>query len=123
MTLVEVKPAIDIKDLDLDPIFEGGSPHIASALMSNPTAKEFTYVTELYLGITRAATSGVGSVTIPAGGSATVAFPIIAPAVEGTYGVWLDVHVGLDLIKHYKATEDVVVEVSPAIDIDFIGWE
>ena len=118
----EIGDYVDVEGLDLDPTFQGGSVHTASAVLSNPTTVEFTYTIELYLGIVKVATSGVASVTIPAGGSVTASFPITAPTAEGEHLVFLDVHVGTELVKHYQATENVVVEVTPAIDIDFIGW-
>lgn len=105
-----------------DPTFEGGSSHSARALLTNPTAKAFTYTTELYLGVTKVATSGVGAVNIPAGGSVYVDYPIVAPIAEGVYEVYLDVWSDGVLLAHYKATENVTVEVSPAIDVGPITW-
>lgn len=105
-----------------DPTFQSGSSHSAVAQLSNPTIKEFTYTTELYLGVTKAATSGIGSVTIAAGASASVNYPVIMPIPEGDYDVYLDVWVGTELIAHYKATEKVTIEVSPAVEIGIITW-
>jgi len=104
-------------------VFEAGSTHIASAVLTNPTTKEFTYQTELYLDVTKIATSGVGSVTIPAGESATVDFTVIMPSTEGTWHVYLDVVVDTELIAHYQATDDVTVEISPDVEIGPIIWE
>ena len=122
MEAVKVRPLIEVEGLELDPIFEAGSSHTASAVLTNPTTKEFTYTTELYLGVTKVATSGAGTVTIPAGGSVTMNYPVIAPLVEAEYEVFLDVWVGTELIKHYQATENVAIEISPAIDVGPIIW-
>lgn len=119
----KVKPLVKVEKLEmLDPTFEAGSSHVASATLTNPTAKEFTYTTELYLGVTKVATSGVGSVTIPAGGSVSMDYTIVAPLAEGEYEVYLDVLVGTELLKHYKATENVIIEVSPAVNVGPITW-
>ena len=90
------KSQIKVKGLQIgnDPTFEAGSTHTAQATLTNPTTKQFNYDVELYLGATKVATSGVGSVTIPAGGSLVV-------SVAG------------ELIEHYPAAEDVVI-VTPA---------
>ena len=118
-----MQPEIKAEELQSsDPTFEGGSSHTAVARLSNPTTKEFTYLVELYLGITKAASSGVLSVTIPAGAFADVNFPVIMPVAEDTYAVYLDVTVGVGLIAHYKATEDVTIQVSPVIDVGPITW-
>lgn len=118
-----MKPQIKVELLLAeDPTFQGGSSHTAVARLTNPTTKEFTYTTELYLGVTKIASSGVGSVTIAGGASVDMNYPIIMPALEGVHDVYLDVWVGVDLIAHYKATEKVTIEVSPAIDIGIITW-
>ncbi|MBA7543047.1 hypothetical protein ES705_35373 [subsurface metagenome] len=122
MELVKVRPLVEVEGLELDPIFEAGSSHTASAILTNPTTKEFTYTTELYLGVTKVATSGIGTATIPAGGSVTMNYPIIAPLVEAEYEVFLDVWVEAELIKHYQATENVVTVISPAIEVSPIIW-
>lgn len=119
----QVEPQIKAEPLEAsDPTFEGGSTHSATAVLTNPTTKEFTYTAELYLGVGKSATSGVGSVTIAAGGSANMQFIVVMPIAEGSYEVYLDVKVGAELLAHYKATEDVVIEVSPAIDVGPITW-
>lgn len=119
-----VKPEIKAESLQAeDPTFEGGSSHKATAVLSNPTVKEFTYTTELYLGVTKAATSGVGAVTIPANSSVSVAYTVVMPAIEGVYEVYLDVWYGSELLAHYKATENVTIEISPAISVGPITWE
>ena len=118
-----IKPEIETRVLEAeDPTFEGGSVHTATATLTNPTTSQFTYVSELYLGILKTASSGLITTAIPAGGSVGVPFPIVMPLTPGTYEVYLDITVGGDLIAHYKGTEDVVIEVSPAIEVGPIIW-
>jgi len=123
MQALMVKPQVKVENLGFnDPVFEVGSTHVASAVLTNPTAKQFTYNVELYLDVTKVATSGVGSVTIPAGGSVSVDFTVAMPSVEGTWHVYLDVVVDTELIAHYQATEDVSTVISPAIVIGEPVW-
>ena len=118
-----VKPQVKVEVLWAeDPTFEEGSIHTASAVLTNPTTKEFIYSTELYLGVTKAATSGIGTATIPAGGSVTMDYPITMPLVEGEHEVYLDVWVGGELLAHYKATENVTIEIAPAVVVGPIIW-
>lgn len=123
-----IKPDIRIELFDMDdPTFEGGVVKTASANLSNPTAKGFTYEVELYLstsptGISKAVTSGIGTVTVPAGGTMTTQFTLTMPLVETEYHVFLNVKVAGASLVLFKATENVVIQISPAIDIDFIGW-
>lgn len=123
MEAVMVKPQVKVEALGSnDPTFEAGSTHIAAATLTNPTTKQFTYTTELYLDVSKVATSGVGSVTIPAGGSVTMNYTVTMPLVEGEYEVYLDVWVGTELIAHYKATVNVIVAISPVIVVGPITW-
>ena len=119
-----IKPQVMIEKLELgDPIFEAGSTHTARARLTNPTLKEFTYTVELYLDVTKVATSGTGSVTIPAGSSMDVDFTVTMPSYEGgPWHVYLDVWVSGELIAHYQATEDVSTVISPSIEIGPITW-
>lgn len=117
-----IKALVNVEALELDPTFEGGSTHVARATLTNPTSKEFTYTTELYLGVLKTATSGIGTVTIPAGASVPVDYTLVMPLAEGIYEVYLDVWYGTELLAHYKATENVTIEVSPAIDVGPIIW-
>lgn len=121
----EISPQVKIERLLLasDPTFEGGSTHTAIARLTNPTTAEFTYTTEVYLGVTKEASSGVGPVTILAGESANVVYTIVMPTLEGDYDVYLDVWVGTELIAHYKATEVITISISPAIEVGPITWE
>jgi hypothetical protein len=121
---MKIKPEVKIESLKMaDPTFEGGEHKTARALLTNPTAKEFVYTVELYLGVGKAATSGTGDIAIAAGGSQYVDFGINMPVAEGSYPVYLDVSVAGALIKHYQATEDVVIEISPDISVGPITWE
>ena len=123
MEAVITRPRVKVDKLELDPTFEAGSTHIAKAVLTNPTVKDFTYTVELYLGVTKAATSGAGTIEIPAGQSMEVTFTLVMPAAEGDYQPYLDVWVGTELIKHYAATELVTIEVSPDIEVGPIIWE
>ena len=105
-----------------DPTFEAGVTKTAKARLTNPTAKQFTYSVELYLGVAKAATSGVGQVTIPAGGYVDVSFTLVMPLVEASYPVFLDVWQDTTLLKHYQATENVIIMISPSIEVGPITW-
>ena len=114
---------IEVELLEMnDPTFEAGVAKTARARLTNPTAKEFTYTVELYLGVDKAATSGAGTVTIPANSYLDVNFTVVMPLVEGSYPVYLDVWNEGTLLKHYQATEDVVIQISPDIEIGPIIW-
>jgi len=121
---IAVKPQVKVENLGFnDPEFEAGSTHVARATLTNPTTKQFTYTVELYLDVTKVATSGVGTVTIPAGGSQDVDFTVTMPSYEGgPWHVYLDVWVDTELIAHYQATEDVSTVITPAIEIGPITW-
>lgn len=123
MVEVAVRPQIVVEKLEgLDPTFEAGSVHTARATLTNPTAAEFTYDVELYLGVTKAATSGVGSIIIGAGASQVVDFTLAMPGVQDDYQPYLDVFVAGELIKHYAATELVTIKVTPLIEVGPITW-
>jgi len=118
-----IKPQIKIEMLEMaDPAFEAGLTRTARARLTNPTAREFSYTVELYLGVTKAATSGAGTVTIPAGGYQDVNFTLVMPLLEGDYPVFLDVWHEGELLKHYQATENVLVVISPEIEVGPITW-
>lgn len=123
MVATMVRPQIKVEKLEgFDPVFEGGSVHTARATLTNPTAKEFTYNVELYLGITKEATSGLGSITIGAGASQPVDFTVTMPIAEAAYPVYLDALVAGELIAHYRAIEDIAIEISAAIEVGPITW-
>jgi len=108
-----------------DPTFEPGSAHSAIAPLTNPTEDDFSYTTELYLGLPKAATSGVSApFTIPAGGTVDITYNITMPATPGEYEVFIDVWSGGVIIGHFKATENVIIEeiVLPEIEIGPIIW-
>lgn len=118
-----MRPQVMAKSLQMgDPTFEAGVTKTAKARLTNPTAKQFTYKAELYLGINKAATSGVSQVTIPAGGAKDVTFTVVMPLVEGDYPVFIDVSSDSTLIKHYQGTESVTIVISPAIEVGPITW-
>ncbi len=122
MEAVLIKPQVVVDKLELDPTFEAGSTHTARATLTNPTTKDFTYTAELYLDVTKVATSGAGEVTIPAGGSMEVSFTMVMPTIEGDYQPYLDAWVGAELIAHYAATELVSIAVTPVIIVGPIIW-
>ncbi|MBA7530185.1 hypothetical protein ES705_22388 [subsurface metagenome] len=78
---------------------------------------------ELYLGpdeLTKVATSG----RIPfvsTGASQSVRLPVTMPDVEGTYHVYIDVHVQDILVGAFQAIEDVIIEAPPALPFTFSG--
>jgi hypothetical protein len=118
-----IKPQVKIEMLEMeDPTFEAGVAKTARARLTNPTAKQFTYTVELYLGVDMDATSGTAQVTIPANSYLDVNFTLTMPMVEGDYPVFLDVWHDTTLLKHYQATEDVVTMISPVIDVGPITW-
>ena len=118
-----MEPKIKVVKLEMDdPTFAPGLVKTARATLTNPTTAQFTYSVELYLGVGKAATSGVGSVTIGPGTSSIVDFTLTTPAVEGNYPVYLDVRVAGELIAHYQGTENVTILVTPAIVVGPITW-
>jgi len=106
-----------------DPTFEAKDTRVARANMTNPTAKAFSYTAELYLDVNKVASSGVISFTLAAGETRAIAFTVTMPAVEGTFPVFLDVFVDTEQVGAYRATEDVTVDITPAIVIGPITWE
>lgn len=124
---MEPEIRIELFEMD-DPTFEAGSSKTAHAVLTNPTEKEFTYDVELYLslsamGMSKVVTSGIGQVTIPGGGSLSTYFTLTMPAVEGEYHVFVNVVVAGNHLVLYRATESVLIVVTPSINIDFIGWQ
>ncbi len=123
----QIKPGIKIGpvffDGNADPEFAYGTTHTAHVPVSNPTPASFTYDGELYLGLPKAATSGIVSFSLAGGESKTVDFTITMPNVEGTWPVLIDVLVAGALIAAYQATEDVSVIIGPEIDISPITWD
>jgi len=124
----EMKPQIQIKSVEMgDPTFEGGAVKIASANLHNPTAKQFTYEVELYLatdaqGINKVATSGVGAITVAAGATVPTGFTLTMPLAEAEYHVFVNVKVASVPLVLYKAVENVVIQISPRIEVGPITW-
>lgn len=118
-----IKAQVKIEKLEmLDPTFEAGVVKTARAQLRNPTSKEFTYTVDLFLGITKAATSGQGTVTIGAGQSKTVDFALAMPGAEGAYPVYLEVRANGELLTLYQSTENVIITITPQIEVGPITW-
>jgi len=118
-----IKPQVKVETLEmLDPTFEAGVVKTARAQLRNPTTKEFTYTVELYLGITKAATSSQGTVIIGAGQTKAVDFTLPMPGGEGDYPVYLEVRVSGELLTLYQSTENVIIVISPQIEVGPITW-
>ena len=60
--------------------------------------------------------------TIPANSYLDVNFTVVMPLVEGSYLVFLDVWHEGTLLKHNQATENVVIQISVAIEVGPITW-
>ena len=119
----KIKAQVKVESLEsADPTFEAGSAHTARATITNPTSQDWTYDLELYLGVTKVTSSGVGSITIGAGASQVIDFTLSMPEAEGNWDVYLDAIVDGELIAHYKATEPVTIEITPAITVGPITW-
>ncbi|MFC1910553.1 hypothetical protein ACFLXC_04635 [Chloroflexota bacterium] len=118
-----MEPQLKVEMLEMEyPTFDAGATKTATARLTNLTAKQFTYSVELYLGVSRAATSGVNMVTVPAGSYADAYFSVVMPLVEGSYPVFLDVWYEGVLLRHFQATENVVIQISPVIEVGPIIW-
>ncbi len=105
------------------PTFLPGETRTARANLTNPTVKEFTYEVELYLDVTKVATSGPSFVTIGAGQTKEVPFTVTMPMEEGVYEVYLSVKVEGQLVVLYKAVEDVTIHVEPDVEVGPITWD
>jgi len=120
-----VNPTVAVETLEwlhsMDPTFNVGESHTAKATLTNQTDQALTCTTELYLDVTKVATSGVSaSFTLPAGGSIEVSYVVPMPASSGgPYHVYIDVWSGGTLLAHYQPTEDVTVVEPPPLDG---GW-
>ncbi len=106
-----------------DPTFEAGVAKTAIATMTNPTGKSFSYTGEIYLDVTKVATSGVKAFTLGPGETVQVTFPVTMPEIEGTFHVYLDIKSGGQPVQLFQATEDVIIVITAAIDVGPIVWE
>jgi len=112
-----------------DPTFFDETAHAAHITFQNPKGVTFDYLAELYIGKTvgdKKATSGVIPFSIPAAGTLAVDFSITMPRLTvttDTFHVYCAVASGGVQIVTYVSTEDVVVNVGPAIGITKITWD
>jgi hypothetical protein len=112
-----------------DPTFFDETVHVAHITFQNPKGVAFDYQAELYLGKTigdKKATSGVIPFSVSAGAIKAVDFSISMPRLtvtSDTFHVYVAVASGGVMIVTYVSTEDVIVNVGPAIDITKITWD
>jgi hypothetical protein len=112
-----------------DPTFFDETAHAAHITFQNPKGVAFDYQAELYIGKSvgdKKATSGVIPFSIPAGGTQAVDFSITMPRLTvatDTFHVYCAVASGGVQIVTYVSTEDVVLNVGPAINITKITWD
>ena len=110
------------------PEFIAGSVHTARATFVNPKTAPFAYSAVLYLGKSlgdKVVKSPVKAFTIPAGGTLSQDFAVAMPTLaitQDSYHVYLEVSQAGAVIITFVATEDVVVFVTPAIDVTIITW-
>jgi len=130
MNMVEGTEQVIIKEVEMDdPTFFDETVHVAHVTFTNPKGVAFDYEAELYLGKTygdKKATSGVIPFSIPAGGTKVVDFSVTMPRLTvptDTYHVYCTVASGGTTIVVYVSTEDVVLNVGPAINITRITWD
>ncbi len=105
------------------PNLAAGQSFTARATLSNPTEAGFNYTAELYLGVPKAASSGMVSFSLAPGESKDILFLLTMPSMEATFPVYLDVFVGGVLIAAYEATEMVTTVISPEVVVGPIIWE
>ncbi|MBA7506486.1 hypothetical protein ES706_05177 [subsurface metagenome] len=90
------------------PQFGPGELKTARVPMTNPTAKAFDYVADLYMG-TNLALMAETPFHLDAQESKDISLPVTMPTVAGTYPVHIGVFSGGVNIGLYRATEDVVI--------------
>lgn len=100
------------------PQFEPEESKTAVMPMTNPTAKLFDYLAELYMG-TDLAIMSQAPFQLEAGEQKDISFPVTMPSVPGTYPVHIGVSVAGENIALYKATQDVVI-VAPDIRVEVV---
>jgi hypothetical protein len=98
-----------------DPTFKVGEIHTATATLANQTGQPLTITAELFMDVTKVATSGRSSAfTLAAGASQTVNFQVVMPAAGGgPYHAYLGVWSGTTLLTLYQATDDVTIQYPP----------
>lgn len=118
-----------VKSVEMDdPTFWDEATQVAAVSFTNPKGMAFDYQGEVYLGKAvgdKKATSGIVNFNIPANSSKAVNFTVKMPKLTvatDTYHVYVAVSTGGVPIVTYVATEDVVVNIKPAIDIGTITW-
>lgn len=90
------------------PQFRAGESKNAIINLTNPTAKGFQYNTKLYFGIEQASLVSK-DVLLDPGQTKPVELPVVMPQVNGIYPVYFDVYVGNELLKHYRADDDLTI--------------
>ncbi len=100
------------------PQFDGGSSHVATVVVTNPTGLALSYIGQLYLGIDAVAMSEV-SFSLAAGESRPISFILVMPSAAGSYYVFLDVFSGGELLVHHLATESVIIEAVSTVPFVF----
>ena len=112
--------------------FESNSVKTAGIRLSNHLPVNAYYDVELYLsqdnhGKTKASTSGIGSITIPANSTVLAEFTLIMPQVEienkDKYGVFLSISSGDGQLILYKSVSDLKIMPSSNFGVDFVGWQ
>lgn len=118
-----------VKSMEMeDPTFESETLHTATATFANPKTVAFDFTAELYLGKTvgsKVVTSGSKAFSLLAGASKAVDFAVTMPKltiVTDTFHCYLEVKHALVTLITFVATEDVIVVVSPAINVTQITW-
>ena len=104
------------------PELNAGQTYTAIAPITNPTDWSFNYTAELYLGLPKAASSGIKTFTLGPGVSQNISFPVTMPADEGVFPVYLDILVDGELVAGFVA-EPVTTVIVPAVEIGPIIWE
>jgi len=118
MVMTSAKLKVKVRGLSWkgDPTFTVGETHTAKATLTNQTSQALTCTTELYIDVTKKATSGVSSsFSLPAESSMDVSYVVPFSAAGGPWHVYIDVWSGGALLAHYQATEDVTISTPPLV--------
>ncbi|GAH55526.1 unnamed protein product, partial [marine sediment metagenome] len=100
------------------PEFSPGEQKVAVVPMTNPTARAFDYVAELYMGTALDLMASV-PFHLDAGESKDVRLPVTMPSAAGTYPVNVAVFSEGEFIPPVHEGEDVVIKAVPAVG-DFV---